>query len=60
MRLFDFLLMILFIFSCNHSAYQVNDTEQNLFSTDEQAVIDTYFNIDTTNNKIESIKIQTH
>ena len=60
MRLFGFLLMILFIFSCNHAAYQVNYAEKNLFSTDEKAVIDTYFNIDTTNTKIESIKIQTH
>ena len=60
MRFLIFLLMILFIFSCNHSTYQVKDDEKNIFSKEEKMVINNYFNTDTTNNKIKSIKIQTH
>ena len=63
MRFLGFLVIILCIFSCNHSTYQVED---NILSKEEEMVINNYFNInqnnkiDTINNKIKSIKIQTH
>ena len=60
MRFLGCLLIGLFMFSCSNQNNQYQKIEKPIFSEEEQKLINTHFKPDTTNKKIESVKIQTH
>ena len=60
MRLLGYLLFWLFIFNGCSQDNQEQKIKGSVFSEEEQKIINTYFKPDTTNTKIESVKIQTH
>tara|TARA_B100001250_G_scaffold363189_1_gene342395 strand:- start:42 stop:224 length:183 start_codon:yes stop_codon:yes gene_type:complete len=60
MRFLGCLLFGLFMLSCNSQNNKYKKIEEPVFSKEEQKIINTHFKPDTTNTKIESVKIQTH
>ena len=60
MRFLGYLLFGLFMFNCCSQNNQEQKIKGSVFSEEEQKIISTHFKPDTTNTKIESVKIQTH
>ena len=60
MRFLGYLLFGLFMFHCCRQNNQEQKIKSSVFSREEQKIINTHFQPDTTNPNIESVKIQTH